>query len=76
MFPSSECGWDLPGLASNQEDMPKVKGIREYVDGIMSHEMVAPTLLDSFIPPVMAWRKPVARLRNPMWQRLQVTPSC
>ena len=28
--------------------MPKVKGIREYVDGIMSHEMVAPTQQDSY----------------------------
>jgi len=52
-----------------------VKGMHECGDRIILHETVAPILLGSFIPPVMAWGRPVARLRNPKWQRLQVTPS-
>lgn len=40
---ASECSWDLPGLAPNQEGMAKVKGMHECVDGIMSHETVAPS---------------------------------
>lgn len=55
--------------------MAMVKGMHECVDRIILHETVAPILLGSFIPPVMAWGRPVARLRNPKWQRLQVTPS-
>lgn len=73
-IPSAECGWDLPGLAFNQENTMKATGIPGDVDGTMLHEMVALILLDSF-PPLMTQRRQAARLRNPTRQGLQMTPS-